>query len=74
MRKRDVADKELMIAAEDPAQPEIIQLLRDGEAHSAELYPAESNHHLPLGRCGNQTCGSSWAASRAEPSPPARWC
>jgi putative acetyltransferase len=48
MRKRDVADKELMIAAEDPAQPEIIQLLRDGEAHSAELYPAESNHHLPL--------------------------
>jgi putative acetyltransferase len=38
----------LTIAAEDPGQPEIVQLLRDGEAHSAELYPAESNHHLPL--------------------------
>ena len=38
----------LRIAIEDPAQPEIIELLRDGEAHSAALYPAESNHHLPL--------------------------
>ncbi len=36
------------IAVEDPAQPDILRLLRDGEAHSAELYPAESNHHLPL--------------------------
>jgi len=36
------------IAMEDPAQPEIVALLRDGEAHSASLYPAESNHHLPL--------------------------
>lgn len=41
-------DLAVTIAAEDPAQPEIVQLLRDGEAHSAELYPAESNHHLPL--------------------------
>lgn len=38
----------LHIAVEDPAQPEIVKLLQDGEAHSAELYPAESNHHLPL--------------------------
>jgi putative acetyltransferase len=38
----------LRIALEDPAQPEVIQLLRDGEAHSAVLYPADSNHHLPL--------------------------
>ncbi|QWG21577.1 GNAT family N-acetyltransferase [Bradyrhizobium sediminis] len=38
----------LHIAVEDPAQSEIIELLRDGEEHSAELYPAESNHHLPL--------------------------
>jgi putative acetyltransferase len=38
----------LHIAIEDPAQPEIIDLLRDGEAHSATLYPPESNHHLPL--------------------------
>jgi putative acetyltransferase len=38
----------LRIAIEDPAQPEIVQLLRDGEDHSAALYPAESNHHLPL--------------------------
>ncbi len=42
------ADIEARIAIEDPAQPEITRLLRDGEAHSAELYPAESNHHLPL--------------------------
>lgn len=33
---------------EDPSQPEIVALLRDGEEHSANLYPAESNHHLPL--------------------------
>ena len=42
------AEIELKIAVEDPSQPEIILLLRDGEAHSATLYPAESNHHLPL--------------------------
>jgi putative acetyltransferase len=36
------------IAIEDPSQPEIIQLLRDGENHSAALYPPESNHHLSL--------------------------
>jgi putative acetyltransferase len=41
------AEIELKIAVEDPSQPEIILLLRDGEAHSATLYPAESNHHLP---------------------------
>ena len=35
------------ITLEDPAQPEIIALLRDGEAYSAGLYPAESNHHMP---------------------------
>ena len=39
---------DLQIREEDPAQPDIIPLLRDGEAESAELYPAESNHHLPL--------------------------
>ena len=37
-----------MIAIEDPAQPEIVAMLQAGEAHSARLYPAESNHHLPL--------------------------
>jgi putative acetyltransferase len=42
------AEIELKIPVEDPSQPEIILLLRDGEAHSATLYPAESNHHLPL--------------------------
>jgi len=39
----------MQINIEDPSQPEIVALLRDGEAHSASLYPAESNHHLPLG-------------------------
>jgi len=38
----------LVIRQEDPAQPDIVQLLRHGEANSARLYPAESNHHLPL--------------------------
>lgn len=42
------AETELKIAIEDPSQPEIIVLLRDGEEHSAKLYPAESNHHMPL--------------------------
>ena len=36
------------IRQEDPAQPDVIVLLRNGEAHSAGMYPAESNHHLPL--------------------------
>lgn len=27
----------------------MVAMLRNGEAHSAKLYPAESNHHLPLG-------------------------
>jgi putative acetyltransferase len=38
----------LKIAREDPSQPEILMLLRDGEDYSAKLYPAESNHHMPL--------------------------
>ena len=40
--------QDMQIDIEDPSQPEIVTLLRDGEAHSASLYPAESNHHLPL--------------------------
>jgi putative acetyltransferase len=40
-------EPELKIAEEDPSLPEVIALLRDGEAHSAKLYPAESNHHMP---------------------------
>lgn len=39
---------ELRVSLEDPAQPEIIHLLEDGERYSASLYPAQSNHHLPL--------------------------
>jgi putative acetyltransferase len=42
------AETELKVAIEDPSQLEIVMLLRDGEAHSAKLYPAESNHHMPL--------------------------
>lgn len=41
-------DERIRIAIEDPDQPEIRRMLRDGEAYSASLYPAESNHHLPL--------------------------
>ncbi len=36
------------IRREDPDQADVVALLRQGEAHSAKLYPAESNHHLPL--------------------------
>lgn len=36
------------LAAEDPGQPDIIALLAAGEAYGATLYPAESNHYLPI--------------------------
>jgi putative acetyltransferase len=48
MARQTTAETELKIAVADPSQPEIVALLRDGEAYSAKLYPAESNHHLPL--------------------------
>jgi len=38
----------VIIKQEDPAQPDVIMMLRHGEAESARLYPAESNHHLAL--------------------------
>lgn len=43
------------IALEDPAKPEIIALLEDGERYGAALYPAESNHFLSIDelRAGN---------------------
>jgi putative acetyltransferase len=36
------------IAIEDPAQADIITLLEHGDAEAAALYPAESNHLLPI--------------------------
>ena len=36
------------IGQEDPAQPDIVRLLRNGEANSARLYPPESSHHVSL--------------------------
>jgi putative acetyltransferase len=36
------------IAIEDPAQADIITLLEHGDAEAARLYPAESNHLLPI--------------------------
>lgn len=39
---------DFIITPEDPGQAEILALLADGEAHGAALYPAESNHYLPL--------------------------
>ena len=38
----------VIIRQEDPAQPDVVELMRHGEAFSASLYPPESNHHLPL--------------------------
>jgi putative acetyltransferase len=36
-----------VIRQEDPAQPDVVELLHHGEAFSASLYPPESQHHLP---------------------------
>jgi putative acetyltransferase len=38
----------LSIKQEDPARSDVAELLRQGEAFSASLYPPESSHHLPL--------------------------
>jgi putative acetyltransferase len=38
----------VVVREEDPAQPDVVELMRHGEAFSASLYPPESNHHLPL--------------------------
>ncbi|WP_211872101.1 GNAT family N-acetyltransferase [Neoroseomonas terrae] len=38
----------IVVDVEDPDQPEVRRMLAAGEANSAALYPAESNHHLPL--------------------------
>jgi putative acetyltransferase len=42
-----LAPATLDIRQEDLAQPDVVELLRHGEAFSARLYPPESNHHLP---------------------------
>ncbi len=38
----------ITIERADPKSPEILPLLLDGERYSASLYPAESNHILPV--------------------------
>jgi putative acetyltransferase len=48
MPHRRIASSVLIIRQEDPAQPDVVELLRHGEAFSASLYPPESNHHLSL--------------------------
>lgn len=39
---------EITISREDPGAPDVLALLMEGEAYGAALYPAESNHYLPL--------------------------
>lgn len=39
---------QITLAPEDPGNPDILALLEAGEAYGAALYPAESNHYLPL--------------------------
>lgn len=39
---------QITISSEDPGTPDVLALLQDGEAYGAALYPAESNHYLPL--------------------------
>lgn len=36
------------LGLEDPATSDVLGLLEDGERYGASLYPAESNHYLPL--------------------------
>jgi putative acetyltransferase len=43
-----LAPDRLIIKQEDPAQPDVVELMRHGEAFSASLYPLESRHHLAL--------------------------
>lgn len=39
---------QIRVDLEDPGTPEVVALLEDGDAYGASLYPAESNHFLPL--------------------------
>lgn len=39
---------DITISPEDPGTPDVLALLHQGEAYGAALYPAESNHYLPL--------------------------
>jgi putative acetyltransferase len=48
MAQSDSPADDTAIKQEDPSQPEVVMLLQNGEASSAKLYPAESNHHLSL--------------------------
>jgi putative acetyltransferase len=48
MLRSHAASPAPVIRQEDPAQPDVIELLRHGETYSASLYPPESNHHFPL--------------------------
>lgn len=43
---------DITIAPEDPGTPDVLALLEAGEAYGAALYPAESNHYLPLDALG----------------------
>jgi putative acetyltransferase len=43
-----LAPDALIIKQEDPAQPDLVELMSHGEAFSASLYPPESRHHLAL--------------------------
>jgi putative acetyltransferase len=43
-----LAPDALIVKQEDPAQPDVVELMRRGEAFSASLYPPESSHHLAL--------------------------
>lgn len=43
-----MAPDALIIKQEDPAQPDVVELMRHGEAFSASLYPPESRHHLAV--------------------------
>jgi putative acetyltransferase len=48
VKQHSDAMTDVTIGREDPAQPDIVALLQKGEANAAALYPAGSNHHLPL--------------------------
>jgi len=51
------------VRQEDPAQPDIIRLLENGEANSTRLYPVESNHTFHWKDFGGPRSAFSWLAT-----------
>jgi len=75
MSQPRLASAALVIRQEDPAQPDVLELLRHAEAFSARLSPPESNHHIPLDALRRpEVCAFSWPGRwKGKPSQLALW-